>query len=526
MRNVMNGTPLVPNLTLSPLVLAEVDDRCSPLPSPTSIPSPRTQRAMFNLQKDKMQMKEEGKKRTASDTLAKGLGQERYSRSQPLSEMKHCYAMVGLPARGKSYIAQKLCRYLNWVGIKSKVFNVGEYRREMIGASMEPDYYDPSNEEGYKSRCKIAEYALSELICWLLDEEDACVGILDATNTTKARRSMIIKQCEQDNINVMFIESVLEDEAIEADTIRSHKIRCPDYKGYTQEDAFQDFSRRIDNYKKAYESLSLSVDRELSFIRILNISQFHVNNIRSNAQSRSAYFLMNMRVNGNSLYFTRHGESEYNSQGLIGGDSCLTDNGIKYGKALGQFVTDNSLEHLTVWTSHMKRTIQTSSYLPNINIDRWKPLNEIDAGMCDGLTYEEIEERHPEEFALRDLDKFRYRYPRGESYSDLCHRLESVIMELERQSDVLVVCHQAVLRCIVGYFMNINEKEIPYIKIPLHTVVKLTPVAYGCEMEEIPFHIEASLTHRERPSVESIEERLVKAGFEGDAISIISNQSQ
>ena len=28
---------------------------------------------------------------------------------------------------------------------------------------------------------------------------------------------------------------------------------------------------------------------------------------------------------------------------------------------------------------------------------RWKPLNEIDAGMCDGLTYEEIEERHPEE---------------------------------------------------------------------------------------------------------------------------------
>jgi len=245
-----------------------------------------------------------------------------------------------------------------------------------------------------------------------------------------------------------------------------------------------------------------------------------------NAQSRSAYFLMNMRVNGNSLYFTRHGESEYNSQGLIGGDSCLTDNGIKYGKALGQFVTDNSLEHLTVWTSHMKRTIQTSSYLPNINIDRWKPLNEIDAGMCDGLTYEEIEERHPEEFALRDLDKFRYRYPRGESYSDLCHRLESVIMELERQSDVLVVCHQAVLRCIVGYFMNINEKEIPYIKIPLHTVVKLTPVAYGCEMEEIPFHIEASLTHRERPSVESIEERLVKAGFEGDAISIISNQSQ
>ena len=50
--------------------------------------------------------------------------------------------------------------------------------------------------------------------------------------------------------------------------------------------------------------------------------------------------------------------------------SQLTPPPPKYGKALGQFVTDNNLEHLTVWTSHMKRTIQTSSYLPNLNIDR------------------------------------------------------------------------------------------------------------------------------------------------------------
>ena len=35
-------------------------------------------------------------------------------------------------------------------------------------------------------------------------------------------------------------------------------------------------------------------------------------------------------------------------------------------------------------------------------------------GVCDGLTYEQIQELHPSEFALRDQDKFRYRYPRGE----------------------------------------------------------------------------------------------------------------
>ena len=39
-----------------------------------------------------------------------------------------CFVMVGLPARGKTYMSKKLARYLNWNGINTKVFNAGEYR--------------------------------------------------------------------------------------------------------------------------------------------------------------------------------------------------------------------------------------------------------------------------------------------------------------------------------------------------------------------------------------------------------------
>lgn len=46
------------------------------------------------------------------------------------------------------------------------------------------------------------------------------------------------------------------------------------------------------------------------------------------------------------------------------------------------------------------------------------------------------------------------RYPRGESYEDVVFRLESVMMELERQENVLVVGHQAVLRCVLAYFLD------------------------------------------------------------------------
>ena len=35
------------------------------------------------------------------------------------------------------------------------------------------------------------------------------------------------------------------------------------------------------------------------------------------------------------------------------------------------------------------------------------------------MTYEDIIKQMPEEYKRRDADKFRYRYPRGESYEDL-----------------------------------------------------------------------------------------------------------
>lgn len=84
------------------------------------------------------------------------------------------------------------------------------------------------------------------------------------------------------------------------------------------------------------------------------------------------------------------------------------------------------------------------------------------------MTYEEIQERFPADFAARDQDKFHYRYPRGESYEDLVARLEPVIMELERQENVLVVGHQAVLRCLLAYFLDKNsgEYELPSMFMP------------------------------------------------------------
>lgn len=49
--------------------------------------------------------------------------------------------------------------------------------------------------------------------------------------------------------------------------------------------------------------------------------------------------------------------------------------------------------------------------------------------------------------------------PPPKSYEDLVQRLEPVIMELERQENVLVVCHQAVMRCLLAYFLDKSAGE-------------------------------------------------------------------
>lgn len=163
----------------------------------------------------------------------------------------------------------------------------------------------------------------------------------------------------------------------------------------------------------------------------------------------------------------KHGESEHNLAGLIGGDSDLSHRGFLYAKALAKFIDQQQIEGLRVWTSRLKRAIQTVADVPAPQ-ERWKALNEIDAGICDEMTYDSIADKFPQDFKSRDMNKFYYRYPRGESYEDLVARLEPVIMELERQGNVLVVSHQAVLRCLLAYFLDkpagkCSSSILPYI---------------------------------------------------------------
>lgn len=69
---------------------------------------------------------------------------------------------------------------------------------------------------------------------------------------------------------------------------------------------------------------------KLSYIKIFDVgSRFLVNRVQDHIQSRIVYYLMNIHVTPRSIYLSRHGESELNLLGRIGGDSGLSPRGQK-----------------------------------------------------------------------------------------------------------------------------------------------------------------------------------------------------
>ncbi|XP_031271771.1 6-phosphofructo-2-kinase/fructose-2,6-bisphosphatase isoform X3 [Pistacia vera] len=392
----------------------------------------------------------------------------------PKEDRHLAIVLVGLPARGKTFTAAKLTRYLRWLGHDTKHFNVGKYRRLKQGTNQSADFFRADNPEGMEARNEVAALAMEDMISWM--QEGGQVGIFDATNSMRERRNMLMKMAEG-KCKIIFLETICNDRDIILRNIRLKIQQSPDYAEQPDFEAgLQDFKNRLANYEKVYEPVE-----EGSYIKMIDMvsghgGQLQVNNISGYLPGRIVFFLVNTHLTPRPILLTRHGESRDNVRGRIGGDNVLSDKGEIYAKKLANFIEKRlkSERAASIWTSTLQRTILTASPIVGFPKIQWRALDEINAGVCDGMTYEEIRKNMPEEYDARKKDKLRYRYPRGESYLDVIQRLEPVIIELERQrAPVVVISHQAVLRALYAYFADRPLKEIPHIEMPLHTIIEI-----------------------------------------------------
>lgn len=504
--------------------------------------------------------------------------------------------MVGLPARGKSYITNKLCRYLNWQQHKTRIFNVGNTRREAkesadLGNDHDASFFSPDNPESTAQREIWAMETLQQCLDYVL-HGNGSVGILDATNTTRDRRKNVFEKIQLESkgqLKVLFLESVCTNRDIINSNIRL-KLSGPDYKLMDPQVALEDFTGRLRNYEKAYQTVDDTEEADMQdfqYVKMIDVGRKVVCfNIQGFLAGQVVFFLFNFNLLERQIWITRHGESQDNVLGRIGGDSSLTPRGEKFSKALVRFMDyqrgefdkrqfaklkleqDIAAEQLSkeegdevaaatkaveqlamqdtqvqtgfdvagqssgpsltltepsepstpaepessrsapipataappispgsapglhsnfcVWTSMLKRTVETASVFDEEHYDvkEMRMLNELGAGICDGMTYAEIKERYPHEYANRMKDKIQYRYPGpgGESYLDVISRLRPIICELERMHDhALIIGHRVVSRVLLAYFMNLGRHAIGDLDIPLHTLYVLEPKPYGVD---------------------------------------------
>ncbi|KAJ7795280.1 histidine phosphatase superfamily, partial [Mycena leptocephala] len=421
------------------------------------------------------------------------------------SDNKLVLVMVGLPARGKSYLSNKIMNYLKWLQYNVKVFSVGQLKgtgarhEAQMADFMEyrgANFVSSSDARGDHPRNRLSDETLEMLIAWL--NAGGNVGIHNSNNGSRALwAQMQARVAKEAGMMLIFVESICDDPAVLAANVALKVSSGNPKDDDIAEQATADFLRRIREYDQVYETIT---EPHLSYIRITNVGrEVTVARINGYLCSRIAFYLMNLHLKPRSIFFSRHGESQDNVEGKLGGDSPLSPRGLEYAKALPSLIKDHLRDQpLTVWTSTLRRTIQTAEHMlyPKFSC---KSLDELDAGVCDGMKYQEIAKVYPEDFATRDQDKFNFRYRGGESYRDLVSRLEPVILELERQESILIVAHQAVIRCLYAYFRHLPQGDLPYIKIPPHTLIKLTPQADGCDEERYAAPISAVDTYRAKP---------------------------
>jgi len=373
--------------------------------------------------------------------------------------------MVGLPARGKSTISGKLRENLVRDHIRTRIFNNGDLRRKLSPEDTSyPEFYDPKNRKGVALREKIALINLGRAMDYLRGTGQ--VAILDATNVSATRRKKTADMLSDHP--VLFIECINQDLEILKSSI-DRKVTLPEFHHLGKEAAIRSFSQRI----RYYESIYTPVNKERNFVQL---DSLYNKILHEEISDDIPYYdlIRDLLVADTvkNLFLIRHGETFFNLQNRIGGNSGLTENGKVQAGALARYFKNRKIP--VIFTSEKKRTIQTAVPImqqqQNCAIIPLKEFNEIDSGTCERMSYAEIRDRMPHVYLARKHNKYNYIYPQGEGYVSMKERVDKGIKKalyLSRNpQNIMIVGHRAVNRMILSHFLYRREEDVPYIYVP------------------------------------------------------------
>lgn len=190
-----------------------------------------------------------------------------------------------------------------------------------------------------------------------------------------------------------------------------------------------------------------------------------------------------MLAAGITIYFVRHGETDWNAAQRYQGQRDIPlnakgraqarRNGIVLRELLGNEAT--SFDYIA---SPLQRACQTMEImraelaLPQQGYRKDDRIREVSYGHWEGELLQNLPTADPIGFSARSAQPWSWQPTNGESYSMLSDRVALWLAEIRR--DAVVASHGGVSRVLRGLILQLPSAEIPFLEVPQDKILVLS----------------------------------------------------
>lgn len=181
------------------------------------------------------------------------------------------------------------------------------------------------------------------------------------------------------------------------------------------------------------------------------------------------------------IYFVRHGETDWNKQGLIQGwtDTPLNEKGEAQARSVARAITGipDVAASFAFIVSPLLRARQTMSHiaetlgLASHQIVEDAAVKELGFGIWEGKPFWEL--KASPVYPADDEGRYGWRPQGGESYADGNERISAWLAKIDQPT--VVVAHGAIGRCLIGHVAGLD---------PASTVGLRTPQGCYCRLQD------------------------------------------
>lgn len=182
------------------------------------------------------------------------------------------------------------------------------------------------------------------------------------------------------------------------------------------------------------------------------------------------------------IYLIRHAETVWNIEERLQGwsDSPLSEKGRKMSEAMSIKLRDISFDK--VYSSDLGRAKESVKLLVgnrNISIEYRKELRELALGKWEGLTFQEVKNRYPEEMEIYFNRPDLHKMENCEDYFDLQRRIRFFLKEISKidQERILIVAHGVSVQAILNEIEGVNLQD--FWGKPLVSGMDISQISYG-----------------------------------------------